>query len=212
VGGKQSLNDAPPAPLMQTAMMEDDMPAAPPAVVPGTFKIMARKKEGRDDKSSNMGNDEDSGKKDFSKMALSEREQAYQEARARIFGESANAQQANPAAAEVSEETIASKPTRRHQQDRLKQKQTEEELKQAALEAKLEQKAKAARRARGTSQFHVGVFVVAAGLKEAAHLNGKAGVIQSCDKDKGQCLVNFEGGHGQKLLTLDNLDLPWSLE
>lgn len=260
VGGEQSLHNAPPVQNAQSTMMEDDMPAAPPAAVPGTFKIMTRKKVDFDDKSSKTGDDEDSAKNNFSKMALSEREQAYQEARARIFGESANAEQARPAAAVVSketyasklqakpaaavvsEETYASKLARRDQQemkDHSEKKRTKEDVKtvapeaerekqakakQAALEAGQERKALAAldaarerkalvaRRARGTSHFQVGVFVVAVGLKkEASHLNGKACVIQSCDKDKGQCLVKFDKAQGEKLLQMENLDLPWSL-
>ena len=55
------------------------------------------------------------------------------------------------------------------------------------------------------------VIAVAKGLKEAAHLNGKVGIIKGVFEDKDLYLVDFEGGIGQKLLELQNLDLPWSL-
>lgn len=90
-----------------------------------------------------------------------------------------------------------------------KQKQAEEESRQVVLEA--EREAEAARRANATSHFHTGIFVVAKRLKEAAHLNGQAGIIKSFDEEKGCYLVDFEGPHGEKLLEPDNLDFPWSL-
>jgi len=72
---------------------------------------------------------------------------------------------------------------------------------------------KAARGKNYKSTFHslVGVFVVAKGLTEAVHLNGKAGKIKSFDKGRGRYLVDFEKEDVRKLLKPDNLDLPWSL-
>lgn len=98
----------------------------------------------------------------------------------------------------------------------LRQRRSEQKAEQRRAEAEQkgverDRQAEAACQAKSISHFQVGVFVVAKGLKEAAHLNGKAGVIQSSEEHSCRCVVNFEGDYGQKLLKIDNLELPWSL-
>lgn len=67
---------------------EEEVVAPAPVVIPGKVKIMQRRREDNSEHPQKGSGRDDDGKKDLSKLPFEEREQVYQQARARIFGAS----------------------------------------------------------------------------------------------------------------------------
>lgn len=118
-----------------------------------------------------------------------------EQARAKRTGiEHAKAKLAEEQAKRTREDVEPSKPTRERERRRQKRGGTRKD----ALQDE------------GTTyELLSGDFVTATGLKDAAHLNGKTGVIVSFDEDAGSYVVDFEEEDGQMLLAPHKL-IPMS--
>jgi len=211
MGGKENLNELPPASPMPTAMMETEMENQEMSdFLPTRQNSSEAAAWARDALGLTMDPSIVDIRKAYRKLAMKwHPDRVVVEGQISAKERFQDIQTAYSILTEKLPNDIKSAAAKKREAE--KRGRDENDPPEAAPDYDWVRRTKAARRTKATLHSLVGVYIVAKGLTEAAHLNGKAGIIKSFDKGRGRYLVNFETADVQKLLKPENLDLPWSL-